>query len=91
MAHAETISTHEYTFTAVFGPAEEGGHIVTVPALPGVITEGDTLEEAKARVVEAIECYQESQQKDGLPLPASEYHIAEPERVEQVTVSLKTV
>lgn len=91
MAHEATISTYEYTYTAVFEPAEEGGYVVTVPALPGVITEGDTVEEAKARVAEAIECYLESMQKDGFPLPASEYHEARPERFEQVTVTLKAV
>ena len=37
-----------YTYTVLFEPAAEGGYTVTVPMLPGVITEGDTLEEARA-------------------------------------------
>jgi hypothetical protein len=35
-----------YAFTMLFEPAEEGGYIVTCPALPGLVTEGDTLEES---------------------------------------------
>ena len=37
--------------------AEEGGFTVTVPALPGCITEGDNLDEALKRAKEAIELY----------------------------------
>ena len=36
---------------------EDGGFIVSVPALPGCITESDTLDEAMARAKEAIELY----------------------------------
>ncbi len=35
-----------YTFTMVFEPAEEGGYVLMCPALPGLVTEGDTLDEA---------------------------------------------
>lgn len=90
MTHTNSIPACNLTFTALFEPAEEGGYVVTVPALPGVITEGDSLDEATSRVAEAITCYLESLQKDGLPLPAGEYHAAKPERAEQVTVTLKT-
>jgi predicted RNase H-like HicB family nuclease len=45
------------TYTVLLEPdPEAGGFTVTVPALPGVITEGDTLEEALANAREAIEC-----------------------------------
>ena len=36
---------------------EEGGYTVTVPALPGCITEGDTLEEALLNAKDAIRLY----------------------------------
>ena len=72
MARRETITAKEYRYTAVFEPAEEGGYVVTVPALPGVVTEGDSLEEARAMAADAIRCYLESLQKDGLPIPAEE-------------------
>jgi predicted RNase H-like HicB family nuclease len=45
------------TYSVLLNPDPEyGGFTVTVPALPGVITEGDTLEEALANAKEAIEC-----------------------------------
>jgi len=59
-----------YEFTVNFIPAEEGGYTVTVPALPGCISEGDTLEEAKVNIKEAIQGYIEALQMDGLPIPA---------------------
>ena len=47
----------------------EGGYTVTVPGLPGCITEGDTFEEAMANAHEAIIGYLEALEKEGLPLP----------------------
>ena len=47
----------------------EGGYTVTVPGLPGCITEGDTVEEALANAQEAIQGYLEALEKEGLPLP----------------------
>jgi predicted RNase H-like HicB family nuclease len=41
-------------------PSEEGGYSVTVPVLPGCISEGDSLDEAIANIQEAIELYLES-------------------------------
>jgi predicted RNase H-like HicB family nuclease len=43
----------------VFEPSEEGGYTVYVPALPGCLSEGDTLEEARQNIREAIELYLE--------------------------------
>ena len=42
------------TFTAVFEPAAEGGYIAFVEELPGANTQGETLEEARANLVEAV-------------------------------------
>lgn len=58
-----------YTYSVIFEPAEEGGYTVTCPALPGLVTEGDTLEEARAMAKEAIIGYLESLAKDGQPIP----------------------
>ena len=43
------------TFTAVYQPAEEGGFIAFVEELPGAITQGETIEEARANLRDAIE------------------------------------
>ena len=88
MVQKEAITTNEFTYTAVFEPAVEGGYTVTVPSLPGVVAEGDTLEEARQMVADAIHCYLESLQKDGLPLPESETG-ATPLVAEKVKIQLK--
>ena len=48
---------------------EEGGYTVTVPALPGCITEGDTVEEALANARDAIRLYLEDVVASGEPIP----------------------
>jgi predicted RNase H-like HicB family nuclease len=40
---------------AIALPEEGGGYSVVVPALPGCFTEGDTIEEVQANIVEAAE------------------------------------
>jgi antitoxin HicB len=73
---------NEYSFTVLFEPAEEGGYIVTCPALPGLITEGETLEEARAMAKDAIKGYLESLRKDGLPIPPNKAIQLEPVKEE---------
>ena len=41
--------------TAVFEPAAEGGYVAFVEELPGANTQGDTLEEARANLREAVQ------------------------------------
>ncbi|MEK6710721.1 MAG: type II toxin-antitoxin system HicB family antitoxin [Nitrospinota bacterium] len=62
------------TYTAVFEPNETGGYTVTCPALPGLVTEGRTLEEARQMAAEAIQLYLEVLKEDGLPIPPGEEH-----------------
>jgi len=62
-------SKKDYGYTVLFEPAAEGGYVVTCPALPGLVTEGDTLKEARAMAKDAIEGYLESLRKDGRPIP----------------------
>ena len=47
----------------------EGYYTVTVPALPGCVTQGRTKEEALEHAKEAIQGYLESLQKDGVAIP----------------------
>ena len=47
------------TFKVVLEPSEEGGYTVYVPALPGCVSEGDTIQEALQNIREAIELYLE--------------------------------
>jgi antitoxin HicB len=54
----------------VFSPQPEGGFTVTCPALPELITEGDTLEEAYANVADAFSAVLELYAEQGRPLPS---------------------
>lgn len=45
------------TYTVELNPQKEGGYTVTVPSLPGCISEGDTLEEALENIKDAVEGY----------------------------------
>lgn len=54
----KSIKKQVYQYTAVFEPdLEVGGYTVTIPALPGCISEGDTFEEALSNIHEAAELY----------------------------------
>jgi antitoxin HicB len=57
-------------YRVIMTPDEDGGYVVTCPALPGLVTGGDTLEEAREMAADAILCYLEGLEKDGLPPPA---------------------
>lgn len=59
-------------FRVILDPNELGGFTVTVPILPGCISEGDTRAEALVNIKEAIELYIESLQLDGEPIPSEE-------------------
>jgi antitoxin HicB len=56
-------------YTIVITPDETGGYVVTCPALPGLVTEGDTIEEAREMARDAITGYLESLRMDGEPIP----------------------
>jgi len=60
------------TFEVFIEKAEEGGYVVTCPALPGCVSEGETRDEALANIKDAITGYLAVLKKRGLPTPAVE-------------------
>ena len=63
-------SRREYEYTILLDPNEdEGGFTVTVPALPGIVTQGDTVEEAREMARDAIALYLEDLVAEGEPIP----------------------
>ena len=56
-------------YKVVLEQAEEGGFVVTCPAVPGTVSQGDTYEEALANIKEAIELALECYREDGVQLP----------------------
>ncbi len=57
----------ELKFTAIYEKAEEGGYIGYVAELPGANTQGETLEEVRENLKEAVslllECYRTEAEK----------------------------
>jgi predicted RNase H-like HicB family nuclease len=71
MARRKPITAAEHAYNILLQPEPEGGYTVTCPSLPGLVTYGETLEEARAMAADAIEGYLECLSEDGLPLPES--------------------
>lgn len=57
MKTTKTVKKEVYQYTALFEPDPSGGYTVTIPALPGCISEGETFEESLANIREAAELY----------------------------------
>lgn len=57
------------TYTVVFDPVEKGGYVVSVPMLPGCLTQGGTFEEAKRNIEDAISGYVAVLKEDGDEIP----------------------
>jgi antitoxin HicB len=56
----------------IFRPEPEGGYTASVPAMPGCVTYGRSLEEAKELVKDAINGYIQSLRKHGEPIPSDD-------------------
>jgi antitoxin HicB len=65
------------SFTVIIRPDEDGGFVATVPALPGCYTQGDTLEETRANVQQAIRGYLKVLRDNGDPIPDDSLIITE--------------
>jgi len=63
---------NRYRFNIILRPEPEGGFTALVPALPGCVTYGRTLVEARAMVKDAIAGYIESLRKHKEPIPTDE-------------------
>ena len=59
----------DYSFTILVEPNDPDGYLVTCPALPGLVTQGDTLDEAYEMAQDAIQVYLESLVAEGKPIP----------------------
>lgn len=58
------------SYTVILEPQPGGGFTVLVPALPEVVTEGDTEEQALAMAADAIRLVLDHRKEHGLPIPA---------------------
>lgn len=62
-------------YDVIFEEQSVGGYTVTVPSLPGCISEGDTFEEAKENIADAIKLYVEDLSADGEEIPVGDANI----------------
>jgi len=66
-----------FKYTVIIEPAKESGYIAYVPLLPGCATQGETFEEVKLMIVDAIKGYLEVLAEDGEEIPRESEEIIE--------------
>lgn len=64
----------QHGYTVIYEELTEGGYQVIVPALPGVITYGRTLEETRKMASDAILCHIQGLIKDGEEIPEDPFN-----------------
>lgn len=79
---AKRLTQKVLKYTVIFEPAEEGGYTVSVPTLPGCVSEGDSFEEAVKMIKDAMKGYLAVLKKEKLEIPKAETDIV----VTQVSV-----
>jgi predicted RNase H-like HicB family nuclease len=63
-------------YAIVIEKAPGSNYSAYVPDLPGCISVGDTLDEVKRMIQEAVELHIEGMREDGLPIPAPSTEVA---------------
>jgi antitoxin HicB len=58
-----------YSFSVILEPQPDGGYTVLVPALPEVVTEGDTERQALLNAEEAIRAILDYRRAHGMAIP----------------------
>ena len=66
------IPKHEYRFTVIIEPCEEGGYFADCPALPGCHVQGETYEETLAEMRAAIDAFLEDYIASSEEIPEDE-------------------
>jgi predicted RNase H-like HicB family nuclease len=57
-------STMKHDYHVVYTPVEDGWIMATVPELPGAVTQGRDMDEARANIREAVELLLESHREN---------------------------
>ena len=85
-AESSSMAAIARDYTVVLSPGEpdEGGFCVTVPALPEIATQGETVEEALEMARDAIALSLVYRRDKGLPIPDDA-----PPRVEHIHVTIE--
>jgi len=59
-------------YSVILQKEDDGGYVVTVPILPGCVSQGDTRAEALRNIEEAIELYVEDMRAAGESVPVED-------------------
>lgn len=68
----------EYGYRVIYEPLTEGGFQVIVPALPGIVTYGRTLDEAREMAQDAITGHLQGLLKDNEEIPEDPFTAESP-------------
>jgi predicted RNase H-like HicB family nuclease len=77
----------EYRYSVIYEPQVEGGFQVVFPAIPEIITYGESLEEARQMAADALRCHLEGLAKDGEAFPVEPGPLAAPVK-EELAIAL---
>ena len=61
-----------FTYNVIFKPEPDGGFTVMVPSLPGCVTYGKDLKQARSMAQDAIKAYIASLKKHKDPIPSDD-------------------
>lgn len=76
----------EHGYRVIYEPLAEGGFQVIVPGLPGVVTFGRTIEEAREMAQDAIACHLQGLLKDHEEIPKDPF--SGPSVVEELKIAV---
>ena len=71
-------------YTVIVEPGEDGVYIATAPSVPGVVEQGESVEEAVGRFKEALAFHLESLELEGQEIPPSDAPEREVRNIEPV-------
>jgi len=77
----------EHGYRVIYEPLVEGVFQVIVPALPGIVTYGRTLDEAREMAQDAISCHLQGLLKDNEEIPIDPF-TPEPPVVEELKIAV---
>jgi antitoxin HicB len=77
----------EHGYRVIYEHLAEGGFQVIVPALPGIVTYGRTIEEAREMAEDAITCHLQGLLKDDEEIPIAPF-AAEPPVIEELKIAV---
>ena len=71
-------ASSEHGYRVIYEGLSEGGYQVIVPALPGIVTYGRTLEEAREMARDAVVCHLRGLLGDGEEIPPDPFTRRQP-------------